>query len=116
MDPHDPAGGAPPPDAGEGEVHDLVVRQEVADLRAAREDALRRERRHWAVAVFGVSPSVVAVLLGLLWTGSIVAIIVFTFIVMMVEGWRASRAGGEARELADRIEELESELGRLRGG
>ncbi|MGD2067710.1 MAG: hypothetical protein PVI57_03425 [Gemmatimonadota bacterium] len=87
-----------------------MLHQEIADLRAARDDAMRRERRHWAVAVFGVSPSVVAVFLGLLYMGSFLLVVVFSVLVLIVEGWRASHAGREASELAARLEELRAEL------
>lgn len=107
--PHEP-GRASSPDGDAAALRDLVLRQEIADLRAAREDAMRRERRHWAVAAFGVSPSVVAVFLGLLYLGSVLLIVVFSILVVLVEGWRASRAGEEARELAARMEELQAEL------
>mgnify|MGYP006293596969 CR=1 FL=1 len=99
-----------PADDGAGDLYAVVLRQELQDARVELEEAEARERRHWTVAVFGASPSVIVVALGLLATGSRIALVVFCFVVALVEGWRAVRAGNEARRLEERLAEILAEL------
>jgi hypothetical protein len=93
---------------GEGgaDLRELLHRQEKEDLGLALEAARRRERRHWGVAAFGVSPSVIAVSLGLWASGQIALLLFFSVLVAGVEGWRAQKASQEAHDIERRLEEL----------
>jgi len=92
-----------------------ALRADLADVERALERARKKEARHFAFAVFGVSPAALIPFLGLALEGEGALLAVLCMMVVIVEGWRWFKARGEVRSLEVTLLELNEEAAQAPG-
>lgn len=92
-----------------------ALRADLADVELALERARKKEARHFAFAVFGVSPAALIPFLGLALEGEGALLAVLCVMVVIVEGWRWFKAREEVRSLEVTLIELHEEAAQAPG-
>ncbi len=86
-----------------------ALRADLTDVELALERARKKEARHFAFAVFGMSPAALVPFVGLALEGEGALLAVLCVMVVIVEGWRWFMARDRVRSLEVTLVELQEE-------